>query len=51
MPDAPLFLHLRLLQYLVDTAHGLGLLVIMDLVHSHACKNVADGGWQQQGGI
>lgn len=31
------------LKYLVDTAHGLGLAVIMDLVHSHASKNVNDG--------
>lgn len=31
------------LKYLVDTAHGLGLVVIMDLVHSHAAKNVNDG--------
>ena len=30
-------------KYLVDAAHGLGLLVIMDMVHSHAAKNVADG--------
>ncbi len=28
------------LKYLVDTAHGMGLLVIMDMVHSHASKNV-----------
>ena len=33
------------LKALVDAAHGLGLLVIMDLIHSHACKNVADGAW------
>jgi len=31
------------LKYLVDTAHSLGLLIIMDLVHSHAAKNVNDG--------
>jgi 1,4-alpha-glucan branching enzyme len=31
------------LKYLVDTAHGMGMLVIMDLVHSHAAKNVNDG--------
>ena len=31
------------LKYLVDKAHGLGLAVIMDLVHSHASKNVNDG--------
>ncbi len=31
------------LRYLVDTAHGLGLVVIMDVVHSHAVKNYAEG--------
>lgn len=31
------------LKELIDTAHGLGLLVIMDLVHSHAVKNVYEG--------
>ncbi len=31
------------LKYLIDTAHGLGLLVIMDVVHSHAVKNYAEG--------
>jgi len=28
---------------LVDRAHGLGLLVLLDLVHSHAVKNVREG--------
>ncbi|KAI0307022.1 glycoside hydrolase [Multifurca ochricompacta] len=28
---------------LIDTAHGLGLVVLLDVVHSHACKNVLDG--------
>ena len=28
---------------LIDTAHGLGLIVLLDVVHSHASKNVADG--------
>ena len=31
------------LKSLVDAAHGRGLLVIMDCVHSHACKNSVDG--------
>lgn len=31
------------LKYLIDTAHGTGLRVIMDLVHSHAVKNTVEG--------
>jgi len=31
------------LMELVDTAHGLGLAVVMDLVHSHAVKNELEG--------
>lgn len=31
------------LKYLVDKAHGLGLVVILDIVHSHAARNVEDG--------
>lgn len=31
------------LKSLIDTAHGLGLKVIMDLVHSHAVQNERDG--------
>ncbi|KEI36787.1 glycoside hydrolase family 13 protein [Mixia osmundae IAM 14324] len=31
------------LKELIDTAHGMGLTVLLDMVHSHACKNVADG--------
>ncbi len=31
------------LKYLVDKAHGLGLYVILDVVHSHAARNVTDG--------
>jgi len=28
---------------LIDAAHGMGMLVILDLVHSHASSNVDDG--------
>lgn len=31
------------LKELVDTAHSLGMIVLLDLVHSHASKNVEDG--------
>ena len=31
------------LKYLVDKAHGLGMAVVMDIVHSHAVKNIAEG--------
>ena len=31
------------LKALVDKAHGMGIAVIMDLVHSHAVKNLAEG--------
>ena len=31
------------LKSLIDTAHGMGLKVIMDIVHSHAVKNERDG--------
>lgn len=31
------------LKYLVDTAHSLGIVTLLDLVHSHASKNVEDG--------
>jgi 1,4-alpha-glucan branching enzyme len=31
------------LKRLVDEAHGLGITVLLDVVHSHACKNVLDG--------
>ena len=31
------------LKYLVDTAHGLGLSVLLDIVHSHSVKNLSEG--------
>ncbi len=31
------------LKYLVDQAHGMGFLVLMDLIHSHAVKNEVEG--------
>jgi 1,4-alpha-glucan branching enzyme len=31
------------LKQLIDTAHGLGIQVIMDVVHSHAVKNIHEG--------
>ena len=31
------------LRYLIDKAHGMGIAVVMDLVHSHAVKNIAEG--------
>ena len=31
------------LKELIDTAHGMGLLVVMDLIHSHAVKNINEG--------
>ena len=31
------------LMALIDTAHGLGISVLLDVVHSHASSNVADG--------
>lgn len=31
------------LKELIDTAHGMGLSVIMDIVHSHAVKNIYEG--------
>jgi 1,4-alpha-glucan branching enzyme len=31
------------LKELIDIAHGLGIVVLLDLIHSHASKNVADG--------
>lgn len=31
------------LKALIDDAHGLGIVCFLDIVHSHACKNVLDG--------
>jgi 1,4-alpha-glucan branching enzyme len=31
------------LKYLIDAAHGLGIAVLLDVVHSHAVKNIAEG--------
>ncbi|KAK9446655.1 glycoside hydrolase superfamily [Limtongia smithiae] len=31
------------LKHLIDEAHALGITVLLDVVHSHACKNVLDG--------
>jgi 1,4-alpha-glucan branching enzyme len=31
------------LKYLIDTAHGLGIAVLLDIVQSHAVKNLAEG--------
>ena len=31
------------LKELIDTAHGMGIAVLLDLVHSHAVKNTAEG--------
>ena len=31
------------LKELIDTAHGMGITVLLDVVHSHASNNVLDG--------
>ena len=31
------------LKYLIDTAHGMGIAVLMDIVHSHSVKNFEEG--------
>ncbi len=31
------------LKYLIDTAHGMGIAVLLDVVHSHAVKNISEG--------
>ena len=37
------------LKYLVNKAHGLGIRVLLDVVHSHACPNVGEGLQLQDG--
>lgn len=37
------------LKYLVNTAHGMGIRVLLDVVHSHACPNVGEGLQLQDG--
>lgn len=37
------------LKKMVDTAHGLGIIVLMDLVHAHASSNTMDGIAQMDG--
>ena len=31
------------LKYLIDTAHGMSIAVLLDIVHSHAVKNISEG--------
>ena len=31
------------LKYLINKAHGMGIAVVLDVVHSHACPNVGEG--------
>ena len=31
------------LKELIDTAHSMGLIVVMDLIHSHSVKNINEG--------
>jgi len=31
------------LKELIDVAHSKGIVVLLDVVHSHACKNTVDG--------
>ncbi|MBQ8111077.1 MAG: alpha amylase C-terminal domain-containing protein [Clostridia bacterium] len=37
------------LKYLIDRAHGMGISVLLDVVHSHACPNLGEGLNQQDG--
>jgi 1,4-alpha-glucan branching enzyme len=39
------------LKALVDAAHGAGLVVLLDVVHSHISKNADDGLAGNQGGF
>ncbi len=37
------------LKYLINKAHGMGIRVLLDVVHSHACPNVGEGLQYQDG--
>ena len=37
------------LKYLINKAHGMGLRVLLDVVHSHACSNIGEGLQLQDG--
>ena len=37
------------LKYLINKAHGMGISVLLDVVHSHACPNLGEGLNQQDG--
>ena len=37
------------LKYLINKAHGMGIRVLLDVVHSHACPNVGEGLYLQDG--
>ena len=37
------------LRYLINKAHGMGIRVLLDVVHSHACPNVGEGLQYQDG--
>ena len=37
------------LKYLINKAHGMGIAVILDVVHSHACPNESEGLNKQDG--
>ena len=42
-PSSRLRVHRDELKELIDTAHRMGIAVIMDIVHSHAVKNEVEG--------